>query len=91
MTDEFAAPEEGQLTFDVGGKTPDFASLKISGGMSLTRELRKGEPVAVRIIGPDGELIAEGDGYIASVGFKDKRNKFGDVESTERTHTARLA
>jgi hypothetical protein len=90
MTD-FAANERHQLTFDVGGSPPDVATLKITGGMRLGRELRKGEPIHVNIIGPDGEVLAEGDGFVAAVGFKDKRNKFGDVESTERTHTAKLA
>lgn len=78
-----------QLSFDVGGGTPDFASVKVSGAMRLSRQLRKGEEVSIRLISPDGEIIAEADGHVSSVAFKDKRNKFGDVESTERAHTVK--
>lgn len=76
-----------QLSFDVGGARPNVASLKISGGLSIGRELKKGERVGIRIIGMDGELLAESDGTVTGISFKDKRNKHGDVESTERAHT----
>jgi hypothetical protein len=58
--DEFH--EMTQLSFDVGGTRPNVASLKISGGLALGREMKKGETVGIRIIGPDGELLAESDG-----------------------------
>lgn len=79
-----------QLTFDVGGATPDVASIKISGGFGLKRELRKGETCGIRIIDADGQILAEADGYVVAVQFKDKRNKYGDVESTERAHTVKV-
>lgn len=81
--------EMTQLSFEVGGAKPNLASLKISGGMGLARELRKGEQVGIRILGMDGEVLAESDGHVTSIAFKDKRNKYGDVESTERSHTIR--
>lgn len=73
-----------QLSFDVGGERPNVASVKISGGLALSRELSKGETVGIRIIDADGQILAEGDGPVSSVGFRDKRNKYGEVESTER-------
>jgi hypothetical protein len=82
-------PEITQLSFEVGGEKPNVASLKISGGLALARELRKGESVGIRIIDADGQVLAEGDGPVTAVGFKDKRNKYGIVESTERTHTVK--
>ena len=83
-------PEPTQLSFEVGGEEPNVASLKISGGLALGRELRKGETIGIRIIDADGQILAEGDGHVAAVAFKDKRNKFGVVESTERAHTAKV-
>lgn len=38
----------------------------------------------------DGQILAEADGYVVAVQFKDKRNKYGDVESTERAHTIKV-
>ena len=78
-----------QLTFDVGGERPNVASLKISGGLALSREMRKGEMVGIRIIDADGQILAEWDGHVTAIAFKDKRNKHGIVESTERSHTVR--
>lgn len=77
-----------QLSFEVGA-SPNVASLKISGGLALGRELRKGETVGIRIIDADGQILAEADGYVTAIAFKDKRNKYGDVESTERAHTVK--
>jgi hypothetical protein len=82
--------EMTQLSFNVGGSAPNLASLKISGGMGLPHELRKGDPTMLVISGPDGEVLAQADGVVTTVAFKDKRNKFGEVESTERAHTVRL-
>lgn len=81
--------EMTQLSFDVGGASPNVASLKISGGLGLSRELRKGEMVGIRIISADGVILAESDGYVTGVSFKDKRNKYGEVESTEPAHTVK--
>lgn len=83
-------PEMVQLSFNVGGEKPNVASLKISGGLGLTRELRKGETVGIRIMDADGQIIAEGDGPVTAIAFRDKRNKYGDVESTERAHTVKV-
>lgn len=83
-------PEMVQLTFEVGGAKPTVASLKISGGLGIARELRKGEVIGIRIIDADGQMLAEGDGPVTSISFRDKRNKYGDVESTERAHTVKV-
>ncbi len=82
--------EMTQLSFEVGGEKPNVASVKVSGGLALTRELRKGETVGIRIIDVDGQILAEGDGPVTSVAFKDKRGKYGEVESTERAHTVKV-
>ncbi len=84
-------PDPTQLSFEVGGDPPDFASIKITGGLALAREMHKGETVGIRIIDADGQILAEGDGPVTAVTFKDKRNKFGGVESTERAHTVKVA
>ena len=86
-----AASNQLRFTFDVGGATPDTATLKISGALELGRELRKGEEIGVRVVDADGDVIAQGDGYVTAVAFKDKRDKDGDVVETERApaHVAR--
>lgn len=82
--------EMTQLSFDVGGEKPNLASVKVSGGFGLSRELRKGETVGIRIIDADGQVLAEADGPVTAITFKDKRNKYGEVESTERGHTVKV-
>lgn len=86
-----ASETRSQLTFDVGGPTPDFSTIAVSGKLHMgDRQLRKSEDVMVRIVDADGTIVAEGPGHIKSVGFIDKRNKYGDVESTERAHKVKL-
>ncbi len=82
--------EPSQLTFDVGGEEPNCASVKVSGGFPLARELRKGETIGIRIIDADGQILAEADGFVQGVGFKDHRDKYKQVTSTERTHTVKV-
>ncbi len=79
---------ERQLSFDVGGAIPDAASLKTSGTLAVSRDLKKGEEIRVTVTDADGQVIAAGEGYITSVSFIDKRDKYGDIESTERAHKA---
>jgi predicted regulator of Ras-like GTPase activity (Roadblock/LC7/MglB family) len=82
--------EVTQLSFDVGGAEPNIASIKVSGGMATGRQLRKGETIQVVVSSADGEVLAQGIGPVTSIAFKDKRNKYGDVESTERAHTVKI-
>jgi len=80
-----------QLSFDVGGEAPDTATLKISGSFELDRELAKGETVGLRVVDADGAVIAQGDGYVTQVAFKDRRDpKHGTVVETQRAHTVKL-
>jgi hypothetical protein len=85
-----AARDQLRFSFDVGGATPDTATLKIGGTLGLERELRKGEEVGVRVVDADGQILAEADGYVVAVAFKDQRDKDGEIVQTERAHTARV-
>jgi hypothetical protein len=85
-----AASNQLRFSFDVGGATPDTATLKIGGTLDLERELRKGEAVGIRVVDADGDLLAHADGYVTAVAFKDQRDKDGDIVQTERAHTARV-
>jgi hypothetical protein len=80
-----------QLTLDVGGDEPEGASFRCSGAMRLSRELRMGTPVAVRVIGADGELLAEGDGEVNSVSFKRHEATTARPAWTERVHGVTLS
>ena len=85
-----ADPEVTQLSFEVGGERPNVASVKVSGGLAIGREMAKGETVAIRLIDADGQILAEGMGPVTSVSFRDKRNQYGEVFSTERAHTVKV-
>lgn len=84
------ANDQLRFSFDVGGATPDTATLKIGGTLLLERELRKGEEVGVRVVDADGHVLAQADGYVTAVAFKDRRNGDGEIVETERAHTARV-
>jgi hypothetical protein len=81
---------ELQLSFDVGGAKPDKATLKLSGSVVLDAELKKGDEVYLRLINADGEPIADAQGHVSTVAFKDIRDKDGFVLGTERGHTVKL-
>lgn len=83
--------QEIQLTLDVGGDEPEGASFRCTGAMRLTRELRMGTPVAVRVIGADGELLAEGDGEVTSVHFRRHPETTARPPWTERVHGVTLS
>lgn len=80
-----------QLSFDVGGCTPDTTKLSVTGSFGIERDLMKGESVRLNLIGPDGELLASADGQVVGVSFTDKIGKdAGDVVETVRSHTVKL-
>jgi hypothetical protein len=72
-------PERRQLTFEVGGNEPSSASLRVGGGMLLSRELEKGDMVGIRIISADGEMLAEADGRVTGVAFIDHLDQYDEV------------
>ena len=81
---------EVQLSFDVGGAVPQSASLRIGGSAGLSRELRKGEEVYVRVMDADGGVLSDGYAWVVGVEFRDKRDAHGNLTSTERRHTVQL-
>lgn len=79
-----------QLSFEVGGKQPDQAVIRISGSVHLDKELKKGDEIHLTIGDMDGEVVANGYGRITQVAFKDQMEE-GQVVATERIHTAKVA
>lgn len=79
-----------QLSFQVGlpGNKPDFGSVKVSGGLSLPRDLRRRQQVVVTVATTDGEILASGSATVTSIAFKDTTDKYGTT--TERVHTVAL-
>lgn len=88
--DQAARRPRRQLSFDVGGATPDLASVKVTGDMPVDRDLRKGDQLHITVTTLDGEVVASRDGFVSAISFVDKLDKFGDVESTERAHKVTL-
>ncbi len=80
-----------QLSFDVGGRRPDDAAIKLSGALTLQAELAKGAQIHIRVSGEDGEIIAEGYGRVTGVSFDDEFDDFGEVCRTTRQHKIKLA
>ena len=74
-----------KLTFDVGGDTPEVAILRLSGGVVLERELKKGAEIHIEVTDTrDGTVVANGYGRVTSVQFVDKLDDDGYVKTTER-------
>jgi hypothetical protein len=71
----------GQLSFDVGGKSPTGASLSLTGGkVELEGQFAKGETVVLRV-----------EAVVHDVGFKDTvDSKTGQVVGCERRQKARI-
>jgi hypothetical protein len=80
-----------QLTFNVGGETPDKSLLRLSGAVFTHRELTKGEEIHLQVVDADGAIVADGYGRVLSVQFKDQYDKDGNVEATERVHGAKVS
>ncbi|MGD0386384.1 MAG: hypothetical protein ABSB73_09640 [Solirubrobacteraceae bacterium] len=80
-----------RLSLDVGGEQPSTATLKISAALGLANELAKGDRVAIRIIGFDGQILAEGDARIIAVTFRDHFDEYGNVAFVKRAHTAKVS
>lgn len=74
-----------KLTFDVGGETPEIAILRLSGGIVLERELKKGAEIHIEVTDTlDGQVVANGYGRVTSVRFDDKLDEDGYVQKCER-------
>lgn len=83
--------EHRQLSFDVGarGDAPEFGSLKLSGSLNLTRDLKRRQALTVVVSDPrTGEVICERSATVTAIGFKDSTDKYGTT--TERQHTATI-
>lgn len=74
-----AVVEREQLTFDVGGREPDGASLRITGGrVEIAGQYEKGQKLRV-------SMLVE----VREVAFVDEVDqKTGQVVGTERRHKA---
>ena len=86
----FDAPS--QLSFDLGtGRraTPDFATLKIAGQLSVSENLLYAQTVHVTVTDHHGEVLTEGSATVGYPAFKDHYDKYGG-KSVERIHTATL-
>lgn len=97
ITDDFVAidPDEisssssrqqRQLSFFVGGATPDAEQIQLSGKLGCTHEkVPKGTKVIVSVVREDtGEVIGSRGGRIEAVSFKDKYDEDDNVETTTR-------
>jgi hypothetical protein len=82
--------EVAQLSFEVGGASPNVASIKIGATFGLTEELAKGDEVEIRIISADGQMLVEGTARIVAVTFRDHYDEYGSVAFVERAHTAKV-
>lgn len=92
-TDDQGTVEWGEnLSFDLGTGTrdnPDFATVKISGQLTINRDLLYGQYVKVQLVDHAGEVLAEGNAGVGYPGFKDHWDKQGG-KTVERIHTATL-
>lgn len=79
-----------QLSFLVGGRDPDISIIRVSGGITSTQDLRKEQEVHVVVSTMDGEVVANGYGYVVGVSFKDNY-KDGVVDSTDRIQTVKVS
>lgn len=90
MSQEATPSQQLELTFNVGGDKPSRAILSVSGRVHVHRELDKGEEVHLQVVGPDGEIVADGYGRVVGVAFKDKFDKDGELVETERLHQVKV-
>lgn len=67
-----------------------IGSLTIAGTFAIGRDLQRGDELIVTVAGADGELLAQGQAAVNSLGFKTIRDRHGDPLGTERKHGAKL-
>jgi hypothetical protein len=79
-----------QLSFFVGGATPDKSVIQLSGKLGCRQELAKGAELRIQVIDEAGEVIAEEEALVATVSFTDKRDEDGNVESVTRAHHVKI-
>lgn len=84
------AREPTQLSFEVGGGSPNVASIKLGATFGLGSELAKGDEVAIRIVSQDGLMLVEGSARIVAVTLRDHYDEYGSVAFVERAHTAKV-
>lgn len=86
-----AGEEAGEVTYDIGGYPPDVplvGSWKVKGTLKLRRQLPLGSNVTVQICGPDGEVVASGEGHVDQIPFVEHDDK--DLFWVERRHVASI-
>lgn len=86
------ASEPKQLSFFVGGATPDLSLISIGGRMICQEELPKGAEIHVQVIDvTSGLVVADGYGVVEGLSFKDKRDESNNVVETTRLHSAKVS
>lgn len=82
--DRKKAPE---VDYDVGGYPPHVplvGSYKVAGTLTLKKQLPLGAQCTIQVAGPDGEIVAIGEGHISAMPFIEHDDK--DLFWVERQH-----
>lgn len=90
-TGRSAAGDAPEVTYDIGGYGPEVplvGSWRVKGALQLRKQLPQGAKVTVTVAGPDGEVVAIGEGHLAVIGFHEHDDK--DLFWVERRHTAEI-
>lgn len=81
-----------QLSFDLGmGRrdSPDFATLKVSGSLSVTEDLLYGQHVTITVTDHHGEVLSQETATVGYPAFKAHFDKYG-TKTVERIHAATI-
>jgi hypothetical protein len=81
-----------QLSFDIGGDVarPTGASLKITGSGDIRSQLFMGDDVTLRVVDAAGVVVAQFEGSVVNVAFKQHEPTDSEPEWVERIHSIKL-
>lgn len=90
----FTIPEPpSQLSFRVGGEAVGhtiFGTLAINGKLKVDQDLNLGDELRVQVVNSMGELVAGGPAFVSTPGFREKKDKYGEIIAIERVHKAEV-